>query len=242
MVGNTRSPSEDMETVPNPIRLAARTTDNQLKALVRFFISIFRCNCCNWWPGNLSSKRVRSWESCDDVEELKKMLTEKEDELTKKEKQVAELQRKLKSGKKQTSSSPAGGEADPITPSKSKKTLAAHVSQLKKSIQSQVSNQMVYKPSTKHGTARLVPVELFDITESVIEALVGEELFEKASSGPKQAKLVLSNEDLESLYGWGSFSKGLRYGAALVLSDGLKFVLSKADGVLKISGTYKMVK
>ncbi|CAM6130025.1 unnamed protein product [Calypogeia fissa] len=195
----------------------------------------------NWWPGasgNLSSKRVRSWESCDDVEELKKMLTEKEDALTKKEKQVAELQRKLKSAKKQTSSSPAG-EADPITPSK---TLAAHVSQLKKSIQSQVFNQMVYKPSTKHGAGRLVPVELFDITESVIEALVGEELFEKASSGPKQTKLVLSNEDLESLYGWGSFSKGLRYGAALVLSDGLKFVLSKADGVLKISGTYKMVK
>lgn len=196
---------------------------------------------------NLCIKRVRPWDTCDDVQELKRMLIDKEEELkrvvTDKEKQLIELQRKLKSAKKQPAKKqPAAGPAGhaSLAPSSSPKAFKEQVSRLRKSIQSQVLNQMAYKPSARHGSARLVPVEIFDVTEPVIESLVGEELFGKASSGPKQLKLALSNDEVEGVF--GRLSKTLRYGATLELTQGLKLVFTKSDGQLKVSGSYTMIK
>ena len=177
------------------------------------------------------------------------MLNEKDEELSRvvaeQSNQLAELQRKLKSAKQRVNSSPAeaigvtSGASTP-TPSFTQKQLETKVSKLRRSIRSQVVNQMVYKRSNSGGS-RLAPIEINDVLECTIASLVGQSLYSEASSGPKQLKLVLSNEDVESIFE-GTFSKSLRYGATLELTKGLSFVYTKEDSTLKITGAYKMFK
>jgi hypothetical protein len=59
----------------------------------------------------------------------------------------------------------------------------------------------------------------------------GAELMAKATKGPKRVSVQADREALEALD--LSFAKSLRYGACLVLKDGLKFLWSAETGVLK---------
>lgn len=172
------------------------------------------------------------------------MLNEKDEQLqrvvTENDMQVAALERKLKSAKKSADSSPAGADGGPskaFTP----KQLETQVNKLRRSIRSQVVNQMSYKPSSKYGSAKLVPVEIFDVDETVLKTLFGETLMKEAASGPKQLKVIATNEEVEMLFE-KSVSKLLRFGARLELTKGLNFVYQKEGGVLKITGSYGMVK
>ena len=173
------------------------------------------------------------------------MLSEKDEELNRLIAEKDNLERKLKSAKKNVNSTPAENDTAPAgttipTASMTQKQLEKKVSQLRRSIKSQVLNQMVYKRSIT-GESRLVPIEINDVAESAIASLVGEQIYSEASSGPKQLKLVLSNEECDVIVE-RSFSKTLRFGATLALTKGLQFVYSKADCTLKITGAYKMYK
>jgi hypothetical protein len=101
------------------------------------------------------------------------MLREKDEELSRvvaeQSSQLAELQRKLKSAKQRVNSSPAEAHgvtpgASTPTPSFTQKQLETKVSKLRRSIRSQVVNQMVYKRSNSGGS-RLARVEINDVLE-----------------------------------------------------------------------------
>ena len=61
----------------------------------------------------MAVKRIRPWDNCDSIEELKRMLSDKDKEFQEKENQLAALERKLKSAKMSVESSPAGAPGGP---------------------------------------------------------------------------------------------------------------------------------
>lgn len=111
-----------------------------------------------------------------------------------------------------------------------------------RSVKSAINQQMVYRPSLKCGTSR-VSLELPCLSEAVVQAMLGPQLLGKASNGKKQLQLKATNDDLGALHGgWSPFGKSLRYGAQLELINGLTFTFNKTTSVLKVHGTYTMIK
>lgn len=182
--------------------------------------------------GTPRNKRIRPWELCDDVQELKRMLTEKDDLLEEQNDRNAKLHKELESARAsvRTTSSTT------LTPAK----LQKEVESLVRSIPRKVKAVMTYK--TKHASSKLIPVEIAGIEESVMRGVFGETLSSLGAQGAKQIKVVASNEDLEAVFQGGCFSKGLRFGATLELQKGLTFVYTKETKSLQITGTYSMCK
>ncbi|KAI5085066.1 hypothetical protein GOP47_0001235 [Adiantum capillus-veneris] len=121
-----------------------------------------------------------------------------------------------------------------------KKSFTGNVLNLRASIQKQILSQMVYRPGLKYGKSK-VAAEVPNLSEEQIKAILGDELFAKASCRGKLIQLKASDDDIDTLFKC-SFTKGLRYGAILALCDGLKFAFTKATGVLKVTGVYTMQK
>ncbi|KAL0033586.1 hypothetical protein WJX79_005404 [Trebouxia sp. C0005] len=87
------------------------------------------------------------------------------------------------------------------------------------------------------GVAADVP----NLTLSQAKAVLGEQLVSKASNGAKKLEVKADGDDLYTVFSNG-FSKSLRYGASLELTDGIKFSYDKTTSVLKLTGTYSMSK
>lgn len=181
--------------------------------------------------GTPRNKRIRPWDLCDDVQELKRMLTEKDNLLEEQNARNAKLEKELESARTSPTSSSTS-----LTPAK----LQKEVEKLVSSIPRKVKAVMTYK--SKHASTKLIPVEIAGIEESVMRGVFGETLSSLGAQGAKLIKVVASNEDLEAVFQGGSFSKRLRFGATLELQKGLTFVYTKETKALMITGTYSMCK
>ncbi|KAJ7537901.1 hypothetical protein O6H91_11G027200 [Diphasiastrum complanatum] len=183
----------------------------------------------------LRAKRVRPWDSCDDVQELRRMLSEKDEELVQVLIEKEEQHKKLRQVQL-LSDNPAGAASSTL----SSKELEQSVKKMLSLIQKQINSQMVYQPSLKHGSAQLT-AEVPNISEEMVKCILGADLLAKAKEAPKQLKVDASNEELEGIFG-KRFYKRLRFGADLQLSDGLTFLFVKADNHLNVTGSYAMQK
>ena len=50
-----------------------------------------------------------------------------------------------------------------------------------------------------------------------VKAILGPELVKAAKNGPKMLEVTAADDDLRAVFGYGAFSKGLRFGATLEL-------------------------
>lgn len=73
-----------------------------------------------------------------------------------------------------------------------------------------------------------------------VAAVLGSELYTKASKGPKQVSVQATDRELYQIC--GSLSKSLRYGACLGLKDGMKLTYSKETKLLKATGMCTMMR
>eukprot|EP00128_Syssomonas_multiformis_P002357 Colp12_sorted_trinity150504_noHs@33838 len=187
------------------------------------------------WGGLLGAiskgrKRAYPWEDCNDVHQLKKMLLAKHSQILKLQKELADAKQV------NTTGTCANGSVHEETPAE----IREKVKSIKKSVANQISAQMVYKVSVKNGSAKLA-AEVPNVTEAQALAFFGEEVLQTANNGNKQLKVSVDNQELAVILG-KTFSKSLRYGATLVISNGLKFIFDKTTGRLTATGSYVMIK
>ncbi|KAL4514764.1 hypothetical protein Ndes2526B_g03906 [Nannochloris sp. 'desiccata'] len=126
-----------------------------------------------------------------------------------------------------------------VAPEMSAEAIKNSAERLLKSLATSIKNQMVYKPSLKHGTSR-VSVEIPNLSLPEVEALMGKDLYASASKGKKQVSVLAKEDALDQLFGCYALRKSLRYGSELYLKEGLKMIYSKETRVLKATGSCAM--
>jgi len=154
--------------------------------------------------------------------------------------EIEKLRTENKNLKKMLKEANRGKENDDSRPATTQASLDQTAARLRKSMITSINAQMVYKPSLKHGSSR-VTVEIPNINMAEVCAILGSDLFIKASKGAKQVTVKASNDELYDMLGCTP-SKSLRYGACLTLKEGLKFTYVKEERVLEATGMCYMEK
>lgn len=150
------------------------------------------------------SKRGRSaWEDCEDVSELKQHLAKQQDQIEKLRKEKAELSKAVKA---------AEGQASEESPEE----LNAQASRVLKSLSSNMSS--VCSSSCSFCSSSICSSSDPSCKTAQAKAVLGEQLVSKASNGAKKLEVKADGDDLYTVFPNG-FSKSLRYGATLKLTD-----------------------
>jgi len=168
-------------------------------------------------------------DAADDIEALKRLVTTQKEKITTQQAEIRKLKKQVKELL----------EANPnAVPAVDPSTMAA---QIKKSLKTQLSSQMVYKNSLKGSGKAQLKAEAPSVSFAVFELIFGKENVANGSNGPKQAKLSLDAKEMNEVFD-EHLGKGLRYGASLEIVDKVSVTFDKTTGVIKISGKYTMVK